>query len=172
MRILAIDPATKCGWAIGDERGVQAGGVFDVSIRRDESAGMRLIRLRSKLNALAESGPIDLLVYEAARNAGPRMQGALVCQAMLQGVIQLWAEDNKIEFKGLSPSEVKKHATGKGNAKKQQMIDAAKAKFGHVEDDNHADALWILDYAVKEYTGGELVGVAFQPVAGELPFPE
>ncbi len=149
MKILALDPATRTGWA----HSCGQSGTWDLSIRRDESKGMRLIRLRGKLSEIAAAVGVDLVVYEAARHAAPKMQGALVVQAELQGVITLWAEDNHIEYVGLSPSEIKKHATGKGNAGKDQMLAAARAKWPGVEivDDNHADALWILDLAEQRY---------------------
>lgn len=118
---------------------------------------MRLIRLQGKLQEIYNAVGIDLLVFEAARNAGPKMQGALVVQSELQGVIKLWCEtkrltgqSGKIEYKGVSPTEVKKHATGKGNAGKPLMVAAAQAKWGNgITDDNEADALWILDFAQK-----------------------
>jgi Holliday junction resolvasome RuvABC endonuclease subunit len=149
MKILAIDPATNCGFA----HSCGICGTWDLSIRRDESAGMRLIRLRSKLNEIRDGAGIETVIFEAARHAAPKMQGALVIQAMLQGVIVLWCEENKIEYKGLSPSEIKKHATGKGNANKEAMIAAAKAKWPAkvIGDDNTADALWILDMAQKTW---------------------
>lgn len=147
MNILALDPATKCGWA----HSAGPSGTFDLSIRRDESAGMRLIRLEGKLNDVKSGSGIDLVVYEAARNCAPKMQGALVVQAMLQGVLVAWCEKNGIQYRGYSPSEIKKHATGKGNAGKDQMIAAAKQKFNLTGDDNEADALWLLDLAKREY---------------------
>ena len=148
-RILAMDQATKCGWA----HSAGASGTWDLSIRRDESSGMRLIRLQSKLKEIFEGVGIDIIVYEAARHAAPKMQGALVVQAEIQGVIKLFCETHKIESRGYSPSEVKKHATGKGNANKETMVSFAKAKWPKVKlvDDNHADALHILGLALKEY---------------------
>ena len=148
LNILALDPATKMGWAYSGG----ASGTWDLSIRRDESGGMRLVRLKSKLNEFLTAG-VKLLVYEAARHAAPKMQGALVVQATLQGVIVLWAEENGIEYRGYSPTEIKKHATGKGNAKKGLMIEAARAKGWDVRDDNEADALWLLDLAKRDYAG-------------------
>lgn len=147
MKILALDPATNCGFAHSDG----AFGTWDLSIRRDESRGMRLIRLRGKLNEF--KGQVDLVVFEAARNAGPKMQGALVVQSELQSVVVVWCEDNKVEYKGVSPSEVKKHATGKGNAGKDQMVAAAVSKWPSrkIGDDNMADALWILDLAERSW---------------------
>lgn len=152
MNILAIDPATTCGWAYRGSGG-QFGGAWDLSIKRDESGGMRLIRFKAKLAEVSAAVPVDLVVYEAARNAGAKMQGALVVQATIQGVLVLWCEENGFEYRGYSPSEIKKHATGKGNANKEAMVKSAVARFGQVEDDNHADALWLADLAFSEYGG-------------------
>lgn len=112
---------------------------------------MRLIRLRGKLNEIKASAGVDLLVFEAARNAGPKMQGALVVQAELQGVIVLWCEDNKAEYRGFSPSEIKKFASGSGNCSKSIMLDLARKKWGNVSDDNEADARWLLALTQREY---------------------
>jgi Holliday junction resolvasome RuvABC endonuclease subunit len=152
MKTLAIDPATHCGWAhsCGDA------GTWDLSVRRDESSGMRLIRLRGKLNEIRGLAGVDLLVFEAARNAGPKMQGALVVQAELQGVIKLWCEQNQVQYRGYSPSEIKKHATGKGNANKEKMVAAARAKWPATGDDNEADARWLLDLAMLALSETEI----------------
>ena len=149
MKILALDPATKCGWA--HRNGIVTSGTWDLSVRRDESTGMRLIRLQSKLQTLYDSVGIDLLVYEAARNAAPKMQGALVIQATLQGVFVAWATERGIEYRGYSPSEIKKHATGVGNAGKPAMMAAAQKLGYDPVDDNEADALLLLTMAVEEY---------------------
>lgn len=106
---------------------------------------MRLLRLRGKLTEIYEKVGIDLIAYEAARNAMPKMQGALVVQAMIQAAIVMWCEDININYRGYSPTEVKKHATGKGNSGKAAMIKAAnKAWHFPVQDDNEADAICIL----------------------------
>ncbi len=143
MSILALDPATKCGWA--HDSG--ASGVWDLSVRRDESSGMRLIRFRSHLNTVHQAYPLKVIAFEAARGGNPRRMGALVVSGELQGVIKVFCEEHGVEFKGFSPSEIKKHATGKGNANKALMMDAARRKWPDVPliDDNHADALHILD---------------------------
>lgn len=158
MNILALDPATKTGWAT-----MMASGTWDFKIMRDESAGMRLIRLRSKLfetciryagdtGSLKPYCDIDLIVFEAARNAGPKMQGALVVQAELQSVIKVFCEQHLIQYRGFSPAEIKRHACQKGNASKEMVYKAALVKWGpYVEDDNQADALWLLDLAQTRY---------------------
>lgn len=151
MRILAIDPATKCGWACS----TGGSGTWDLSMKRDESGGMRLIRLQGKLNEVHTSTPIGLLVYEAARFA--KGIGSLVVAGEIQGQLKVWATTNGVEFYGFSSSEIKTHATGKGNASKAQMMDAAKARFGPNEwDDNETDAVWLLDLALLKYLSRRL----------------
>ncbi len=150
MKILALDPATHCGWA----HSCGASGTFDLSIRRDESSGMRLLRLRSKLEDIYATGGVDLVVFEAARHGAAHMQGALVVQAELQGVIKLWCEQHEgVEYRGYSPTEIKKFAIGKGRGSKEVMVEAAKERWPEVNivDDNQADALWLLALAQSEY---------------------
>lgn len=154
MKILALDPATKTGWAYSSKT-LETSGVFDLSIRRDESGGMRLIRFKAKLKEIYYSDPpIDLVVFEAARHAGSKMQGALVFQAELQAIIKLFCNENDpiIEYRGYSSKEIKKHATGNGNANKEKMLEAAKNRWPNKEiiDHNEADALWLLDLVKKE----------------------
>jgi Holliday junction resolvasome RuvABC endonuclease subunit len=63
--------------------------------------------------------------------------------------VSSWCEERKIPYEGIPVATIKKHATGKGNAKKDAMMEAARARWPSValEDDNHADALWIGDLA-------------------------
>lgn len=147
MKILAIDPATKCGWA----HSCGVSGTWDLSTRTDESKGMKLIRLNGKLKDVLSSTGINLVVFEAARHAAPGMQRALVVQAELQGVIKLFCEHNRIEYQGISPSEIKKFATGKGNANKAAMIKSAYARGWKVADDNEADARFLLEMVMERY---------------------
>jgi Holliday junction resolvasome RuvABC endonuclease subunit len=119
---------------------------------------MRLLRLRGKLQEIKNNAGVDLIIFEAARHAAPGMAGAVVVQSEIQGVIKLWAEENKIPYRGFSPSEVKKRATGKGNANKQAVMDAAKEHWGRlISDDNEADALWLL------VLGQETLGIKERP---------
>src|ERR1700746_2188451 len=149
MPILALDPATQLGWALSP----LLSGVWDLSLKRDESMGMKFMRLRAKLNELTENYRIQLVVYEAARNAMPKMQGSLVHQAQLQAIIIDWATGAGVESKGYSPKEIKKWATGNGNASKEAMVTCAKKRWPQVTilDDNQADALLLWQMAMLEY---------------------
>lgn len=144
-KILALDPATHCGYAISRE----LYGVWDLTPKRDESIGMRLIRLRSKLKEMITNEGINLVVFE---RPGGRHRGALIVHSELQGQIKVVCEDHQIPYRGYSSQEIKKYATGKGNAGKPAMIAAAQKKLGYQgENDNEADALWALELAKSEY---------------------
>ena len=158
MKILSLDIATHTGWAYFDGTGIAKGGTWDFSVKRDESSSMKFIRLKSELCKILDDG-IDLVVYEAARHGASHMQGALVCQAELQAIVKNWCDENgNIPYRGYRPKEIKKFATGNGNAKKELMIESAKKSFNiKIIDDNHADALWLLALATKEYAQFDLI---------------
>jgi len=143
MNLLALDIATTTGWATE-----YASGTWDLSIKRDESAGMKLIRFRAKLKELHDTDPLDVIVWE--KPAGQH-KSAIIHASRLVGAVMLFCEENSIQWSEYSASDIKKHATGKGNANKEKMIEAAKHKWQDVEviDDNHADALWLNDLAKK-----------------------
>lgn len=136
MKILALDVATHCGWCTET-----AHGVWDFSIKRDESSGMRLLRFKSKLKEVVELEKINLITFE--RTSGFH-KAALIVQAELHGVLKIFCEELKIDYRAFSAKEIKQYATGKGNAGKPAMIKAAQEKLGYLgNDDNTADALWI-----------------------------
>lgn len=149
MQILALDPATRMGYA----HSCGLVGTWDFRTKRDESVGLRLIKLEANLNKMYSNQGISLLVYESARNASSFGAGALVVQSEIQGVIKLFCEKSSIQYQGYSPSEIKKHATGSGSASKVEMISAALRKWPEygMLDDNAADALWLLDLARSRY---------------------
>jgi len=145
IRILALDVATHCGYAISRK----LYGVWDLTPKRDESIGMRLIRFRSKLNEILQMEHINLVVFE---RPGGQHKGAIIVQSELQGQVKVVCEDHKIEYRGYSSQEIKKYGTGKGNAGKPLMIAAAKEKLGYPgNNDNEADALWLLELAQNDY---------------------
>lgn len=145
LRILALDPATHCGYAISQD----LYGVWDLTPKRDESIGMRLIRFRSKLKEIITLENINLVVFE---RPGGQHQGAVIVHAEIQGQIKVICEDLEIEYRAYSSQEIKKFATGKGNSGKPAMIEAAKKRLNYSgNNDNEADALWLLELAQNDY---------------------
>jgi len=58
-----------------------------------------------------------------------------------------------VRYQGVPVGTIKRHATGKGNAPKQAMIDAARARGFSPADDNEADAIAILLWAIETRGG-------------------
>ncbi len=152
-RILAIDQATQCGWAHSSSP--HASGVWDLSIRSDESGGTRLIRFESKIREVMAGPGVDLIVFETVSVAsGPKANmNGMKLGSKLQAVIEALCErESSIECMSYNPQTIKAFANAK---KKEEVVAAAKKKWPDIEilDDNHADALWLLALA-KHNIGG------------------
>ena len=145
MKILALDPATKTGWAHSNGKS----GVWDFTIKKDESPGIRLLKFRNKLKDVNKFYGIDLVAYETPRGFGH--WNALSLHSKFAGIIEEFCAEFDILCKGYVATAIKMHATLNGRASKEEMVSRAEFKFGKVIDDNHADALWILDLAVKDF---------------------
>jgi Holliday junction resolvasome RuvABC endonuclease subunit len=141
-QVLALDIATITGFACH-----VSSGVWDLTPRRDESKGMRLIRFRAKVKELVETLGIKLIVFE--RTSG-QYKNSIIVQAELHGVLKTFCEDKEIDYVAYSAKEIKKFATGNGNANKEMMIQAALLNYGKdVQDDNEADALHIYHLTIR-----------------------
>jgi Holliday junction resolvasome RuvABC endonuclease subunit len=144
MNILALDVATKTGFCTKT-----AFGLWDFTVKRDESSGMRLIRFKSKLKEIIPIEEINLVVFERSQGFH---QNAVIVQSELHGCLKLFCEESGIEYRAFSPGEIKKFATGKGNAKKEDMIKSAQEKYGYNgNDDNEADAIHLYQLAKSMY---------------------
>lgn len=157
-RILAIDFATKTGWAYRGEGDEIVSGVWDFSVRADESNGMRLIRFESKLVEMVSI--VDVIAFESV-SAGVGVKSSfnvVKLQTKMQAIIERMVESREgVECIGYNLQTIKKYALGerKGKRNKEAMMKAAEGMWADQEiiDDNQADALWILDLAWSEING-------------------
>lgn len=142
MKILALDIATKTGWACDT-----ASGVWNLKPNRGESEGMRVVRFKAKVKELIELEGIDVIAYE--RQAGMHKSSIMVASEMV-GVLKDLCISKGVELACYSASEIKKFATGKGNANKEAMISSAQKYCVDIIDDNHADSLHLYHLARKD----------------------
>lgn len=143
VRVLAIDPGTRCGWALGVNGMCISSGTWDLAPmrqRRFEGGGMRYVRLRQYLDAI---GKVDrVVVEEVRRHMG--VDAAHVYGGVLATVTS-WCESMSIPYSAEPVGSIKKFATGKGNADKPQMVEAVRDRWAiDVVDDNQADAVALL----------------------------
>ncbi|WP_347558550.1 polynucleotidyl transferase [Robbsia sp. KACC 23696] len=147
--ILALDLGTNCGWALRDGNGVITGGTANFSASSTDRSGQRWLKFAAHLSRLKQqAGEIHAVYYEDVKNH-TATQAAHVYGAF-EAQVQIFCDINRIRLYGVGVGTVKKHWTGKGNAKKEEMVLAARAKGFRPVDDNHADALAILDYAITK----------------------
>lgn len=144
MNILALDIATKTGW-----KAKSASGVWDLKPNRGESEGMRVVRFKARVRELINMEQITLIAYE--RPAGMHKASIMVASEMV-GVLKDLCIELGVELACYSAGEIKKHATGKGNATKLQMIEAARELGYNPKDDNEADAIHLYNLA-NDYLG-------------------
>jgi hypothetical protein len=143
MNILALDLATKTGWATNINR---TSGIQTFDVRRGESPGMRFLRCRGWLSEMQNLlGVIDVIVYEQAHHRGG---AATACCVGLVSTVQTFAAEQNIELMAVHTGELKRWATGKGNANKQAMVQAARTRGWDPSDDNEADAQLLLEYSM------------------------
>ena len=145
MKILALDPGTKCGYALSPLES----GTWDLSPRRFEGGGMRFVKLRNYLIKACEE--VDMVVFEEVR--GHKGTDAAHVYGGIVAIITEHCELKEIPYSGIPVGTIKKYATGLGNANKEAMLKAAKERWPDIDlvDDNQADALHLWAWAQGEY---------------------
>jgi Holliday junction resolvasome RuvABC endonuclease subunit len=145
--ILALDLGTTTGWALRSSDGTINSGSTSFRPQRFEGGGMRFLRFKRWLAELKDmTGGIHALYFEEVRrhvstDAAHAYGGFLA-------TLTAWCEHHQIPYQGVPVGTIKKHATGKGNASKDDVLSAMRA-LGHAPtDDNEADALALLRWAI------------------------
>lgn len=146
FEILALDLGTTTGWAMRSDGGQVISGAESFKPGRFEGGGMRYLRFRRWLTDLKATTDGLGAVYfeEVRRHAG--VDAAHAYGGFL-ATLTAWCEHHAIPYAGVPVGTIKKHATGKGNAGKDEMLAAMRALGHHPVDDNEADALALLAWA-------------------------
>ncbi len=147
--ILALDLGTTTGWAIHDKTGSITSGIADFKIGRFEGGGMPFLRFKQFLTETKNMlDGFDAVYFEEVRRHigtdAAHKYGGFMDQ------LTAWGEHHKIPYQGVPVGTIKKHITGKGNANKQDVINAVKAKGFNPIDDNEADAIALLDFILTK----------------------
>jgi hypothetical protein len=150
--LLALDLGTTTGWALRGDDGLITSATASFRPGRFDGGGMRYLRFSNWLTEIDRlSGPISAIWFEEVRrHAGT---DAAHIYGGLMATLTAWAELRGVPYQGVPVGTIKLHATGKGNASKEAMITAAKAKGFSPADDNEADAIAILHWAIETKGG-------------------
>ena len=109
---------------------------------------MRFLRFKCWLSEVkTASGEIHAIFFEEVR----RHAGVDAAHAYggFMAHLTAWCEHHNIPYSGVPVGTIKKHATGKGNANKDLMIQAAQKRGYAPADDNEADALALLHWSLE-----------------------
>lgn len=152
--LLALDLGTNTGWAMRGHDGLITTGTASFKPGRYDGGGMRYLRFTNWLTELDRlSGPISAIWFEEVRRHAAT--DAAHIYGGLLATLASWCEQRRIPYQGVPVGTIKRHVTGKGNAGKQAVIEAVRARGFSPADDNEADAIAILLWAL-ETKGGVL----------------
>ncbi len=104
---------------------------------------LRFCRWLDDMQSLAGGTIAEVYFEEVRRHLG--VDAAHVYGGFL-ATLTSWCERKSIPYQGVSVGTIKQHATGKGNASKQEVLDSVKAKGYQPHDHNEADALALLEW--------------------------
>lgn len=151
--VLTLDLGTTTGWATQSVSGLITSGTVSFKHDRFQGGGMRYLRFTHWLNELQNTlGQLDAIYFEEVR----RHLGVDAAHAYggFMAHLTAWCEQHQIPYQGVPVGTIKRHATGKGNASKDQVIASVRRRGHRPQDDNEADALallhWTLDQQLEQ----------------------
>jgi crossover junction endodeoxyribonuclease RuvC len=135
----------------------------------------RLAELRAAITNHIETRPhVDLVVIE--QPAFSRQNGHMHDRSGLWWLVVDWTVFHGIPVVEVSPTALKKYATGSGAAKKSAVIDATARRFPEVDtgggDDNRCDALWLSVMGIDRLCGDSVVPAAQRAVLDKVVWPK
>jgi hypothetical protein len=150
--VIALDLGTTTGWAIQSVGLAIESGTVSFRPSRYDGGGMRYLRFGAWLDSLAADITLPAAIYfeEVRRHAGT---DAAHLYGGFLATLTSWCEQRAIAYQGVPVGTIKRHITGKGNADKAAVIAAVRDRGFRPADDNEADAIAILLWAIETRGG-------------------
>lgn len=148
--LLALDLGSITGWAIREVTGHITSGTATFKPHRFEGGGMRYLRFQRWLEEIRNvCGNISAVYFEEVR----RHVGTDAAHAYGGFLSQLtcWCEQHSIPYASVPVGTIKRFIAGKGNASKTQVITSVKELGFMPKDDNEADAIALLHFAIVQH---------------------
>lgn len=147
-KILSLDLGTVTGWALTSDHVGLTYGSKSFKPGRFDGGGMRYLNFSRWLTDVNMAQGIEEVYFEEVR----RHAGTDAAHAYggFLATLTSWCEERAIPYQGVPVGTIKKHATGHGNADKMAMIWAAQTLGYKPVDDNSADAIHLLLYALAK----------------------
>lgn len=109
---------------------------------------MRFLRFRGWLDEMQRvTGGIGRVVFEEVR-AHAGTDAAHIYGGFLAH-LSAWCEERGVAYEGVPVATIKRFATGRGNADKAAMVAVIRARGFAPADDNEADAIALLLWAIE-----------------------
>ncbi len=150
--MLSLDLGTTTGWATQSPSGQITSGTISFKNDRFQGGGMRYLKFTRWLNELLSTlGRIDVVYFEEVR----RHLGVDAAHAYggFMAHLTAWCEQQGTAYQGVPVGTIKRHVTGKGNASKALVLEAMRHRGHQPQDDNEADALALLHWAMDQQLG-------------------
>ncbi|MDP2358366.1 MAG: hypothetical protein Q8M31_20230 [Beijerinckiaceae bacterium] len=150
--VLALDLGTSTGWALRTSDGLITSGTISFRPSRYDGGGMRYVRFRAWLDQLGkDAGPLASIHFEEVRRHigtdAAHLYGGFLA------TLTAWCEQRDVAYQGTPVGTIKRFVTGKGNSDKAAVIAAVRARGFSPADDNEADAIAILLWAIETQGG-------------------
>ena len=150
--ILSLDLGTTTGWAVRLPGGSIESGSTSFRPSRYDGGGMRYLRFRGWLQGIAaDAGTVAAIYFEEVRRHlgtdAAHLYGGFLA------TLTAWCEQRRIPYEGAPVGSIKRFITGRGNADKQAVLEAVRSRGFHPKDDNEADAIAILLWAIGTHGG-------------------
>lgn len=154
MTVLALDCATLTGWAVGMRRN-DCVECFESGVKnltpdgKPAFPGARFRRLWNLMTDTKIKHPtLKLIAFELPIGESTSQIQKAYSHGYI-AVIQMFCAGQQLGYRGVHVGTLKKFMTGKGNAEKSEMIAAVKARGFEPRDDNEADAIAIMLWAIQ-----------------------
>jgi hypothetical protein len=145
-------PRSRYWFAVQLAGGTIESGTVSFRPSRYDGGGMRYLRFRAWLDCVAaDAGGLAAIYFEEVRRHlgtdAAHLYGGFLA------TLTAWCEQNAIPYEAVPVGTIKRFITGKGNANKQAVIESVRSRGFNPGDDNQADAIATLLWAIETHGG-------------------
>jgi len=150
--VAAFDLGTHYGWATRDSVGLLSSGNVNLKqTGRIQNDGFRYLRFESHIKALFAAQNTQVCFFEEVRKNSGHI--AATVYGGFKSTLLTECERFNVAHSSIPVGTIKAVATTQGSASKQKVIAAAQRYYPKIEDENEADAFWILITGLTEHLG-------------------
>jgi Holliday junction resolvasome RuvABC endonuclease subunit len=157
LRILALDQASRTGYAVFDDNKLIECGVIDHSNIKDPIK--RISQIKKSINKLIRKTKAEVVILEDAQLQFNVHTFKILCK--LLGVLETHLFDKQIAFKTVRPGEWRRACKIKGKKREEQKVNTikwVKRTFGVDATSDECDAIaigWYLVQKMRKTKGGK-----------------